>query len=331
MQNDYYIQDGYLNLADPRLGAKVVNVTDEWFGKKENLLKLAAPIFLPDKYDDHGKWMDGWETRRRRGLGHDHCVVRLGCPGRLREAEIDTTHFTGNYPLAASLDGCHCDDDVPSETTKWMEILPPIRLQGDSQNIQQVNDDRSFSHVRLNIYPDGGIARLRLRGEPERDWSQHDDTTMLDLFAADNGGRAIACSDQHYGSVSNINMPGRGENMGDGWETRRRRVPGNDWAVLALGHAGVIHAVEIDTAHFKGNYPHQCSIQAAYAPGTDNKLLVTNSMFWQELLPPQKMQMDSVLRFETEIRDIGAVTHARFNMIPDGGVSRVRLHGNIVK
>ena len=89
------------------------------------------------------------------------------------------------------------------------------------------------------------------------------DQGRVDLLALEHGGRALSCSDEHYGSMHNLNVAGRGVNMGDGWETARRRGPGNDWVVLALGHAGVIESVEVDTAHFKGNYPDRVSLDAA--------------------------------------------------------------------
>ncbi|MCP3871226.1 MAG: allantoicase [Gammaproteobacteria bacterium] len=321
----------WVNLADPRLGAEAVYATDEWFAGKDRLLKGESPVFLPDKFDENGKWMDGWETRRRREQGHDYCIVRLGLPGRIHGVDIDTTHFTGNYPPAASLQACYCPGgDVPGNI-EWTEILPSVNLKGHSHHLHSVGVEGRFSHVRLNIYPDGGIARLRVYGQPQRDWSDHRRDDIVDLLAVENGGRALTCNDEHYGTIGNLNMPGRGVNMGDGWETRRRREPGNDWAILALGHPGIITGIEIDTGNFKGNYPDRCSVHGALVPGGSNDSLVAQSMFWQELLPPQKMAMDAVHRFEEQVAGIGAVTHVRLNLFPDGGVSRLRLFGYTVK
>lgn len=319
----------YINLAHPRLGARAVCATDEWFAPCERMLQEAAPVFIPDKFDDHGKWMDGWETRRKRGEGYDHAVVRLGRPGILKGVDIDTTHFTGNYPPAASIDACFCPGGDPDESTDWVELLPSVSLEGNSHHLHAITDRGLYSHLRLNIYPDGGVARLRVYGEPQCDWERRDPGELIDLLALENGGRAIICNDQHFGSIANLNMPGRGINMGDGWETRRRREPGNDWAILALGHPGTIKAIEVDTAHFKGNYPDRCSIQAAHVTGGTEDSLVTQSMFWRELLPAQKLEMDAVHRFETEVLDLGTITHVRLNIIPDGGVSRLRLYGHI--
>jgi allantoicase len=331
MERDANFFRRWPNLADPRLGAEAIYATDEWFASKERLLRTAPPIFLPDEFDDNGKWMDGWESRRKRGEGYDYCVVRLGRPGQIRGVDVDTSHFTGNYPPAASLDACYCPGDDPDDAVDWQEIMPSVSLNGDSHHLHEISDERTFSHVRLNIYPDGGVARLRVYGQPQCDWESRDPAEIIDLLALENGGRAITCNDQHFGSVLNINMPGRGVNMGDGWETRRRREPGNDWAILSLGHPGMVTAIEIDTAHFKGNYPDRCSIHGALVHGGTDESLITQSMFWQELLPPQKMTMDAIHRFESEIKNTRAISHVRLNIIPDGGISRLRLFGHIVR
>nr|CAA6830847.1 MAG: Allantoicase (EC [uncultured Thiotrichaceae bacterium] len=318
----------YINLAEPRLGAEAIFATDEWFADKSRMLKTEPGVFIPGKFDDNGKWMDGWETRRKRTEGYDYCIVKLGKSGTIRGVNIDTSNFTGNYPPAASIDACYSYDGNLDEA-EWVEILPSVSLKGDSHHFHTIDNQASFSHVRLNIYPDGGVARLRIYGEPQCNWGERDPAKQVDLLAIENGGRAVTCNDQHFGSIMNLNMPGRGINMGDGWETRRRREPGNDWAIMQLGHAGVIEAVHIDTAHFKGNYPDQCSIQAAYMKGGTEQSLVTQSMFWKELLPPQKLEMDALHDFAEQVKAIGPVTHVRINIIPDGGLSRVRLLGHI--
>jgi allantoicase len=192
-----------------------------------------------------------------------------------------------------------------------------------------VNDGTHFTHLRLNIYPDGGVARLRVYGLIKPDWSRYADDDILDLVALENGGQAIACNDEHYGTMHNLNAPGRGVNMGDGWETARRRGPGHDWVILKLGHAGRIGEIEIDTAHFKGNYPDRVSIQAAYNPPGDAARIGEESALWQTLLPEVKLEMDRQQRFSEEVVDVGAVTHVRINIFPDGGVSRIRLYGRL--
>ena len=317
-----------VNLADPRIGAKALFASDEFFAPTDLMLAREPAVFIAGKYDDNGKWMDGWETRRRRGPGHDSCVIRLGLPGAIRGFDIDTSHFTGNYPPAASIEACLVESE-PGADTEWVELLAPLKLAGNTHHYPAIADPRIWSHIRLNIYPDGGIARLRVYGEVARDWSQRGGTTLYDLVAVENGGRPVAWNDAHFGNPINLLAPGRGENMGDGWETRRRREPGNDWAVIALGWPGVIRRIEVDTAHFKGNYPDRCSLQATNAKKVPDEALVTQSMFWPVLLPEQKLSMDAVHIFSEQLAELGPITHVRFNIIPDGGVSRLRLWGTV--
>jgi allantoicase len=329
--NDASSFDTYLNLADSRLGSRVISVTDEWFAAAERMLQPGAPVWKEGVYDDNGKWMDGWESRRKRSEGYDHAVVRLGVPGVIKGVDIDTSFFTGNFPPSASLDGCRLDEGDPGEETEWSVILPAVALEGDSHNFHPVNDDRPWSHLRLNIYPDGGVARLRIYGIPYRDWSKQSPDEEIDLASALNGGRALACSDEHYGRMGNLLNPGRGSDMGDGWETARRRTPGHDWVIIALGHPGEIERIVVDTNHFKGNYPDRCSITAALVQGGAESHIESQSLYWQELLPPQKLEMHQEHTFIEEIRRLGAVSHVRLNIHPDGGVSRLRLFGKIAR
>ncbi len=314
----------WIQLEQPRLGTRVTFATDEFFAAKERLIEPQEPVFIDDKYDDHGKWMDGWESRRKRVPGHDFCVVKLGLPGVIRGFDIDTRFFTGNFPPEASIDACVSDDEVPEDG--WVELLPKAPLRGDDHNYIAVDNDQAWTHLRLNIFPDGGIARLRIYGEIRPALSSVDGA--IDLVALENGGRAIACSDEHYGSMHNLNVAGRGVNMGDGWETARRRGPGNDWVILALGHAGEIEKIEVDTAHFKGNYPDRVAIEAAMF-GSDAEA-VAEIGAWQSLLAETKLTMDKQHFFENELESVGGVSHVRVSIYPDGGISRLRLHGRLV-
>jgi len=323
------IRRRYINLADPRLGAAVLSASDEFFGPKERLLKPGEPEWRAGVYDEHGKWMDGWETRRRRDAGHDHCIVQLAAPGTLAALDIDTRHFTGNYPPSASVHACR-SSTAPDAHTSWTVLLEPSTLVGNARNYFALQPGEVWTHLKLNIYPDGGVARLRAYGEVHRDWSHRSAAVALDLAAALNGGRALACSDEHYGSMHNLLLPGRGATMADGWETRRRREPGFDWVLLRLGHAGRIESVEIDTAHFKGNFPHQVSMQAAMLAEGSEADLVSQCLYWPALLDPQPLQPDHLHTFRTGLRELGAVSHVRVNMHPDGGMSRVRLLGQPV-
>jgi len=314
----------WIRLEQPRLGTRVTYANDEFFAAKERLIQPAEPVFIADKYDDHGKWMDGWESRRRRTPGHDFCVIRLGVPGIIHGFDIDTSHFTGNFPPQASIDACVSDDDVPE--SGWTEILPRTGLQGDRHHYLEVDDGNTWSHLRLNIFPDGGVARLRVYGEVRAELEAGGG--VVDLFALKNGGRALAASDEHYGSMHNLNLPGRGVNMGDGWETARRRGPGNDWVVAALGKPGIVERVEVDTAHFKGNYPDRVSVEAALFESHDEAR--ADSPRWQTLLPEAKLSMDKQHYFEAELADLGPVSHVCLSIYPDGGVSRLRVFGRVV-
>ena len=315
----------YLNLADPRLGAEAVSASDDFFAPKERMLNPEPAIFVPGKYDEHGKWMDGWETLRKRVAGHDWCIVRLGRTGVIKGVDLDTSHFTGNYPAAASIEACHSRDLNTSGVAQWSEILPSTNLKGDSHHYLPITGDQAYTHIRVNIYPDGGLARLRVYGQPLRDWNASDRAVLYDLVAMENGGYVVAANNQHFGAAANMLMPGRGVHMGDGWETRRRREPGNDWCIIALGHLGTTKKVEVDTAHFKGNYPDRCSLQAARVIGGTDDSLIPQSMFWSTLLAEQKLEMDRQHFFAGELAELGPVSHVRFNIIPDGGVSRLRL------
>ncbi len=291
------------------------------------MLADAPPVFIPDKYDDHGKWMDGWESRRRRDDGYDWCILELGIDGFIRGAEIDTSYFTGNFPPAASIEACRADADL-GDPSVWKAILPKALLKGDQRQFFGIEEPGPWHFVRLNIFPDGGVARLRLYGEAAPSWNDIADDDQLELSALKNGGRIVAYNDAHYGDLWALLSEGRGKTMGDGWETRRRREPGNDWIIIALGARGLIDGIEIDTAHFKGNFPDGASIQGADLSDASSDVDIDAAATWEEILPRQKLQADAVHQFDSA--DISApkpVTHVRLNIYPDGGVSRLRIFG----
>lgn len=314
------------NLADPSIGAKVLACSDDFFAAAERMLQFAPPIFVEDKFDDHGKWMDGWETRRKRHAGYDWAIIQLGVAGRIQAFDIDTTFFTGNYPASASVDACFAPNG-DLDAAQWCTILENSILGPGQHHIFEIEDTTTFTHLRLNIYPDGGIARFRVYGNVQI--QIQDITQSLDLLALENGGRVVAYSDAHFGHPRNLIKPNRGINMGDGWETKRRRAPGFDWCILALGQVGKIEKIEIDTAHFKGNYPAQVSIQSINIEDATDPQLIPQSMFWPFLLEAQHTQMDHIHHYINEIVTHEKISHIRVNMIPDGGISRIRLFGKI--
>lgn len=309
-----------IDLAAARLGGRAITASDEFFAPKDNLLQPGRGRFIEGRYTDRGKWMDGWETRRRRGPGHDWCVVRLGVPGRIRSVTVDTHHFKGNHPAACSVDaGTFAEDDPLPPESGWTEIVPKTSLLPDAEHALPVEDAVCYTHVRLNIYPDGGVARLRVYGDPLPDWEHLAAAgEPVDLVSAPLGGRPLACSDEFFSDPMNLVMPGPPMNMGDGWETRRRRGPGHDWVILALGCRGTIDAVELDTTHFKGNFPESCSLDAR--DGADGA--------WLEVVPRTELRADAGHRFDKELLlTDGPATEVRLNIYPDGGVARLRVYG----
>ncbi|HJR07833.1 MAG TPA: allantoicase [Pyrinomonadaceae bacterium] len=323
-----------VDLAAERVGGAVLYANDDFFAPKENLLKASAPIFLEGEYTDRGKWMDGWESRRRRTPGFDWCIIRLGLPGIIRGVVVDTSFFRGNYPEQCSLEACALDgqpdvEQLLDESVEWREVLPVSNLKGDSQNPFPVQDTERVTHLRFKIYPDGGVARLRVYGEVVPDWARtRARGVRVDLAAVESGALVLASSDMFFGHRHNLIMPGRAANMSDGWETKRRRGPGHDWVVIKLGARGSIHQVEVDTSHFKGNYPESCSLEGCDAAGAVDTDALT-SCAWAEILPRTKLQAHTRHHFTDELKPHGAITHVRFNIYPDGGVSRLRLYGNL--
>ena len=312
-----------INLASARLGAEAVACSDEFFAAMSRLIDDAEPVYYSDRFDDHGQWMDGWETRRRRSEGFDWCVVRLAAPGRLLRFELDTRYFTGNYPPGAALDAAAGETCPAPDSDEWTPLTEYLSIEGDAQRTAECADRSTvYRWVRLRIYPDGGLARLRVIGRPV---VERREGGRVELSALLNGGHVAAVSDAHYGNPEVVLTAGRGINMGDGWETARRRVPGNEWMIIGLGVPGVLEEIEIDTAHFKGNFPAAVSVQAANLPELDGDALVAQAMFWPEILAAQPIEADRIHRFPVDTDT--AVTHIKVNCHPDGGVSRIRAFG----
>jgi len=309
------------DLASSRVGGRAVYANDDFFASKTNLVKPGPAVFLPGKYTARGKWMDGWESRRRRTPGHDFCVVRLGLRGVPRGVDVDTSHFDGNQPELASLEGC----DLPAGATRarleradWFEILPRTPLRPSAHHLLAVHGKRPVTHVRLNIFPDGGVARLRVHGEVAADLDRLRGR-VIDLAALANGGVVLAASDQHFGKKEHLNLPGRSRSMADGWETRRRRGPGHDWVLIRLAGPGTLERIELETHHFKGNYPDSASIEARRESSEE----------WVEVLPQTKLRPHAGHSYARELRSRGPFTHLRLRIYPDGGVSRLRVHGRL--
>lgn len=324
-----------IDLAAEKLGGAVLYANDDFFAPKENLLKASAPIWAEGKYTDLGKWMDGWESRRRRTPGFDWCIIRLGLSGRIRGVVVDTSFFRGNYPEQCSIEACAIDghpdvEQLTADSVQWTEILPVSNLAGDSQNPFPVISNERFTHLRFKIYPDGGVARLRVYGEVVPDWARLKRIGgEIDLAAVENGALVLSCSDMFFGHRHNLIMPGRAANMSDGWETKRRRGAGHDWVTIKLGSPGQIKRLEVDTSYFKGNFPESCSLEALQAGSLSAEELNDPAVNWRSVLPRTKLLAHTRHHFENEILDAATVSHVRFNIFPDGGVSRLRVYGRV--
>ena len=318
---------GLVNLASPKMGTKILAFSDDFFGEVTRMLNDKDPIFIEDKYDNHGKWMDGWESKRRRDGGNDWAILKLGSAGIISKIEIDTSYFTGNFPPFFSLEGIYSETE-PNKDSNWKSLIAKTNLVGDCKNNFELNLKEKFNFVRLQIFPDGGVARIRLFGEVKYNWDRFNNEEIIELSSLKLGGSILAYNNAHYGDVSALLSEGRGKTMGDGWETRRRREPGNDWIIIKLAQKGIIEKIEIDTAHFKGNYPDRASIQAiSIDKNITTKDLIQSSENWDVILDETKLTADNIHEYEINSNSKAEATHIRLNIYPDGGVSRLRIFG----
>lgn len=364
----------YNDLASDVVGGKIIFATDEWFAPAHNLLKREPPQFIASAFTEFGKWMDGWETRRKRSPGHDWCIVQLGVPGIVFGFDVDTSFFTGNYAPHVSIQtacletppdfylegdrtGMAASDSEWAAVAKlnsdaWQELVPISPLQpgyfDSCHNYFRVHSSK-ITHLRINMFPDGGIARVRVYGVGERDWLTESVQQEVDLVALTNGGVCLGYSDAHFGHPRNMIGLGVAGGMADGWETARRldrplklqldnkgvlQVSGSEWAVFRLGHKGVVNHIEIDTRHFKGNAPDSCIVEACMlTPEEEAQCMLQqwNSAKWGLLLPTRRLRPHhSHMFLEAEIRPHDAVSHIRLVIAPDGGISRLRVWGHVV-
>jgi allantoicase len=315
------------DLASRALAGSVVAASDELFAQRENLIKPEPSVFSPSEFGHKGKVYDGWETRRRRQPGHDWAIVRLGVPGVIRGVVIDTAYFRGNFPPECSVEACRVDGyPAPDELHEadWTPIVPRSATAGDIRNTFAVSSPARFTHVRLSLHPDGGVARLRVHGEPVPD-PRTIAALPFDLAALVNGGRVLDASNRFFSRPDNLLMPGPAQVMGDGWETARRRDDGNDWVLVRLAGRGELRVVELDTTHFLGNAPGQAALR-----GLDTEsdpLDDPATAAWVDLLPRTRLQPDTPHRFV--LPPSVPVTHVRLDVFPDGGLARLRCFGRL--
>ncbi|MDX6237553.1 MAG: allantoicase [Kribbellaceae bacterium] len=311
------------DLASRALAGSVVYANDQTFAERENLIMPGPAAFSPGVFGHTGKVYDGWETRRRREPGQDYAVVRLGVPGVVRGVVIDTAWFKGNYPPAASVEATSVEG-APSiaelEQAQWETLVPRSAIDGDSDNSFDVTDGRRWTHVRLTIYPDGGVARFRVHGEPVPDPRFLDGT--VDLAALEHGAAVVDCSNMFFSSPEQLLLPGRARSMGDGWENARRRDDGNDHVTVRLAARGHVRRVEIDTSYFVGNAPGWATLRGIEARGDD-----LEHGTWFDLVPKTRLQPDTRHYFRAVSTE--AATHVRLDVYPDGGLARLRVNGEI--
>jgi allantoicase len=327
---------GLLDLACSTLGGEVLLTSDDFFAEAQAMLAPGPAVFIPDRYTERGKWMDGWESRRKRTAGHDFCLIELGVAGRIHAFDIDTSFFHGNHPAFASVEGVQAPVGATPREIQQLPFEPLVQeapLAPNAHNLFVAGGTGIVSHLRLNIFPDGGVARFRAFGRASRDWQTPDVDAearahvlpgWFNLAALENGAEALACSDAHFGAMNHLIQPGRAENMGSGWETRRRRGPGHDFIVVRLAERGVARLIEVDTRHFKGNFPERCALDGIDAPGARPSELVATSA-WRTLIAETRLQAD--FRHFLASSDATPVTHVRLRIFPDGGVSRLRIWG----
>ncbi|MGD9985255.1 allantoicase [Pseudonocardia sp.] len=299
------------DLARRDVGGAVVSANDEAFATRENLITPGPAVFDPSTFGPKGKVYDGWETRRRREPGHDEALIRLGAPGVVRGIVVDTAWFTGNYPPEVAVDGLTGEN--------WVPLVARSPIKGDTENVFDVACDERITHVRLRIFPDGGVARLRVHGVAKPDPALLAALGSVDLAAIENGGRVTACSNLFYSSPQNLLLPGPARSMGEGWETARRRDDGNDWVELALAGPAVVRVAELDTSWFLHNAPGSASLQGRR----------TDSDAWEPLLPRTPLEPDTRHRFV--LPSGRPVSQVRMDVFPDGGMARVRLHGSFMQ
>jgi allantoicase len=327
-KNKYIFSNGLIDLAQTKLGSKVVFKTDEFFAAANRIINPAPAVFKEGVFDSHGKWMDGWETRRKRKKGHDYLIIKFGKPGKIYKIDVDTSFFNGNQPMYVSLEACFSKNKIPSKKIKWNKILNNKKTKANSHHFFKIKNKTIYSHIKLNIFPDGGVARLRVYGSVENNKIKFK-KGIINLSSVLNGASVIACNNEHFGKAENILAPGNGKNMGDGWETRRSRGKNFDWLILKCATAGKVKKIQIDTHHFKGNYPDACTLQAAHIRGIKSpKAIVKNSKKWKLLLNKVKLGAHKKHNFRNTLMKNSMINYVKINIFPDGGISRIRLFGD---
>ena len=329
MSKKIIFTNGLIDLAQPRLGSRVIFKTDDFFASAHRIINPSTPVFKEGLFDKNGKWMDGWESRRKRTSGHDFLIIKLGKPGSINKVDVDTSHFNGNQPFMISLEGCNSKSKNLKDLN-WKTIIKKKKTKANSHHLFKTSSKLIFTHIKLNLYPDGGVARLRLYGNISKENDNFRNKT-INLASLLNGASVIACNNEHFGKAENILAPGKAKKMGDGWETRRRRDKGFDWLILNSIKGKKINKIEISTHHFKGNFPNHCSLQAAFIPSKiSSSSIVKNSSKWKFLMNKVNLSANKTHKFKNKLMKNNKINFIKINIFPDGGISRFKIFGKSI-
>ncbi|KAG0373983.1 Allantoicase [Mortierella sp. AD032] len=313
----------YTELASSAKGGKVLETSDELFGEGFHLIQDGPAIEDKNRETESGFWKDGWETRRHNKDTHHTAIIQLAFAGTIAGFDIDTSFFDGSHPSYASVEACLIVKGI-KDTYEWKQVLPKVPLNGNSHHFYGIEaTDEVYTHLKLNMYPDGGIARLRVYGNVSPIFPE--EKTVFDLASLANGARVIKTSDDRYGKPANIILPTAGVNTRDGWQTRRSRVKGHhDWVEIKLGATGLLETLQVDTTHFRGNNPDFVSLDACASAYND--VQYDPEVQWVSLLSKSEVHADKKNVFDLE-KTGDSYTHVRLNIFPDGGISRLRVFG----
>ena len=329
MSKKIIFTNGLIDLAQPRLGSKVIFKTDDFFASANRIINPSPAVFKEGLFDKNGKWMDGWESRRKRTSGHDFLIIKLGKSGSINKVDVDTSHFNGNQPSMISLEGCYSKSKNIKDL-KWKTLIGKKKTKANSHHMFKSSSKSIFTHIKLNIFPDGGVARLRLYGSISKENNKFGNKT-INLASLLNGASVIACNNEHFGKAENILAPGKAKNMGDGWETRRRRDKGFDWLILNPINGKKINKIEISTHHFKGNFPSHCSLQAAFVPNKkSSSSIIKNSVKWKFLLNKVNLSANKTHVFKNILMKNDKINFIKINIFPEGGISRFKIFGKSI-
>jgi allantoicase len=329
MSKKIIFTNGLIDLAQPRLGSKVIFKTDDFFASANRIINPSPAVFKEGLFDKNGKWMDGWESRRKRTSGHDFLIIKLGKSGSINKVDVDTSHFNGNQPSMISLEGCYSKSKNIKDL-KWKTLIDKKKTKANSHHMFKSSSKSIFTHIKLNIFPDGGVARLRLYGSISKENNKFGNKT-INLASLLNGASVIACNNEHFGKAENILAPGKAKNMGDGWETRRRRDRGFDWLILNPINGKKIDKIEISTHHFKGNFPSHCSLQAAFVPNKkSSSSIIKSSVKWKFLLNKVNLSANKTHVFKNILMKNDKINFIKINIFPDGGISRFKIFGKSI-